>query len=501
MNNEQDQRDQLQDQYTDNTANTEMMAATPAPAPVPVPAPAENTAPVVQSPELGAQPPLKRKTLTSGKLIFACLLTALLTAVICFSFFYIAQKKVIEPLQTATKPLADQQLGGASQQPVGGRGTSLFIHDPNPELSPEEQQAYAKLQDVIGLLDNNYYEKPTKLQILENLSKGLLDNMGSRYTFYLSQKDMADQDEMRSGAYYGIGATISKQENGYTIVDLVENSPAVRGGLHLNDIIIKVNDQSVDTIPNVNALASLVRGEKGTKVQLTVFRPSDNKEHVLTLERGEIKNHSLHAKILDNHIGYVRITEFNGGLANNFINTLNKMQSEGIKGLIVDLRNNGGGYVDQDLQMLDYLLPAGEIGHTEGRMDGKPTREEWNSLPSVGFDQNIPIVILVNNNSASASELFSGSLKDHKRAVLVGQKTFGKGVGTITYQLPDGSGAQITTFRYFLPNGECIDGTGIEPNYVVELPESERGKIVPMIDPAKDTQLQKAIEIIQKGEK
>ncbi len=361
-----------------------------------------------------------------------------------------------------------------------------------------DNSAMKKFNTIRDLILDNYYEKLSKNEIIEAMTLGMLENLGSPYTFYLSPEEVEQMEDSMSGAYSGIGATVEKVDDHYQVSDLVEDSPADKAGILINDIFVSIDGYSADGYEDVSALAADIRGEKGTTVEIQILRPSENKRYTFTVERKEITNSNIHAKMLDDNIGYVRITSFNDGVSDNFIEAMDQLQKEGAKNVIFDLRNNGGGYVDEVLDMLDYLLPEGLLITEVGRRDGKDFEVEEYSDEYMGVPEDMKYVCLINQNSASASELFSGCLRDWEKAQLVGEKSFGKGVGTITKFLNDGSAVQITNFYYNLPNGENIDGEGLEPDYLVELPEDVKNVIVSRINLEQDLQLKKAIEILEK---
>ena len=244
-------------------------------------------------------------------------------------------------------------------------------------------------------------------------------------------------------------------------------------------------------------LALNIRVEQGTKVVIEIYRASDNKNYEFEITRANITNANIRSEMLTDDIGYVRIVEFNEGVGYNFVTAMNNLQDQGAKNIVFDLRNNGGGYVNEVLYMLDYLLPEGELITEIGRRSGKEFEITESSDAEMGVPADMKYACIMNNNSASASELFAGCLRDWNKAELVGETSFGKGVGTITQYLEDGSAVQITNFYYNLPSGTNVDGEGLIPDYEVELPEDVRNMIISRIDSEDDTQLQKAIEILK----
>jgi len=378
------------------------------------------------------------------------------------------------------------------------QNSSYEKNDIDVEVADEESEAALEKFNVVkDLLFENYYIELTYPEIIEAMTTGMLENLGSPYTYYLSPEDVAEMEESMSGVYSGIGATVEKVDTYFQVSDLTEDSPADKAGMMINDVFVSVDDNLAKDYDDVSALAKDIRGEEGTTVTIVVFRPSENREYTFEIERKEITNSNIHSRMINDEIGYIRIVTFNDSVSDNFIDAMEKLQEEGAKNVIFDLRNNSGGYVDEVLNMLDYLLPEGLLITEIGRRDGVPFELEEYSDDFMGVPEDMKYVCLMNQNSASASELFSGCLRDWDKAKLVGETSFGKGVGTITKFLSDGSAVQITNFYYNLPSGENIDGEGIEPDYLVELPDEVKNIIVSRINLEDDLQLQKAIELLE----
>lgn len=352
-----------------------------------------------------------------------------------------------------------------------------------------------KLKYIYNILKEDYYKDLSDAEIIRAMYSGMLDKMDSQFTFYLTPEENKEISDSMKGEYSGIGAQVAKQNEQYLITDLFDGSPALEAGLRIGDVFVKIGDQEVADFADVSSLAAAVRGEEGTTVKIVVFRPSENKEMEFEVKRGKITNSNLHYEMLEDGIGYIRIGEFNSGVSDNFIAAIKDLQKQGVKTLIFDLRNNGGGYVHEVVRMLSYLLPKGELAVAKGRMDGKPFEEPWMSEGPAQVPDNWKYQILINKYSASASELFSGCLRDYDKATLIGEKSFGKGVGTITKELVDGSAIQITNFHYYLPKGQCVQGEGLEPQVKVSLPEDKQGLPLGQLTREEDTQLQKAIEL------
>ncbi|MDO5015931.1 MAG: S41 family peptidase [Eubacteriales bacterium] len=350
-----------------------------------------------------------------------------------------------------------------------------------------------KLQIIYNYLKENYYRELSDDEMIEAMYAGLLNEMDSPYTFYLDVEEYDMLQESMEGEYYGIGAQVGSRDGAYFILDIFDDSPALAAGLRNGDQILAVDGEPAENFADVSLLASKVRGEEGTKVTLTIYRSNDNEEMEVVVTRGKVTTANLKYSMLEDQIGYVRIVEFNQGVAKNFIHALDDLKEQGARTIIFDLRNNPGGYVSEVTAMLDYLLPEVDIAVAKGRSYGEEFSEAWTSDSFVGVPDDWEYTILVNENSASASELFTGCLRDVKGSTIVGKNTFGKGVGSITYELSDGSAIQITNFHYYLPKGDSINEIGIEPDMEVDLEKEYKGLTVSQLG-ENDTQLAAAIE-------
>ncbi|HHT23988.1 MAG TPA: S41 family peptidase [Clostridiaceae bacterium] len=375
--------------------------------------------------------------------------------------------------------------------------------DGNDELSlvfkntPANKKSLEKLETIFSILQNDYYEELSENQLIDAMAIGMVEQLESPYTFYMTPEYVEEMEDLMSGEYSGIGAVVEQVGASYQISDIIEDSPAEKSGLMVNDVFVSVDGKDASEFEDVAILALNIRGEQGTKVVIEIYRASDNKNYKFEITRANITNANIRSEMLTDDIGYVRILEFSDGAADNFITAMDNLQDQGAKNIVFDLRNNGGGYIDEVLYMLDYLLSEGELTTEIGRRNGQEFEITEFSDKETGVPEDMKFACIMNNNSASASELFAGCLRDWNKAELVGETSFGKGVGTITQYLEDGSAVQITNFYYNLPSGTNIDGTGLTPDYEVELPENIRNMIISRIDSKEDTQLQKAIEILE----
>ena len=356
----------------------------------------------------------------------------------------------------------------------------------------ELKQKYRKSEVLQRYIKENYLGEIDEKKLMEGTYKGMFSILEDPYSLYMSEDEFKDYNEHTSGIYIGIGVIITPgDDNLITVVSPIEGTPAERAGLKTNDKIIKVNDQDF-TAEEMNDAINVIKGEEGTDVKITILRRDKygkQKEIDLTITREKIKQISVRSQVIDNNIGYIRIISFDKQTADDFKVQLKELENQKIKGLIIDLRNNPGGLLEQCAQITDTLMGEGTIVYTE-------TKDKQRQYLKSDKDKiDIPVVVLRNGGSASASEILAGALKDTNSGTLVGTRTFGKGiVQTIKPYPQDGSGFKLTISEYFTPNGLNIHGIGIEPHFYVELPDDIERIGVENLE--NDTQLKKAVEII-----
>ncbi|MBO5237748.1 MAG: S41 family peptidase [Lachnospiraceae bacterium] len=366
-----------------------------------------------------------------------------------------------------------------------GTGTSIY--------SDEVEDKIDCINEIID--ENFYFEASDDEEREEYIYKGIMESLDDPYSVYYTAEEYADMMESSSGSYQGIGVSIQQdvETKTLTVIRVFQGSGAEDAGMLPKDIITGVDGRELNG-EDVSEVVTWIKGEPGTTVDVTVYRPSTEEELTLTIERRTIENSSISYSMKENQIGYIEVTEFCEVTSEQFRIAIDDLQAQGMNGLIVDLRNNPGGYVNVATDMCNRILDGGTIVYTEDK-DGN-TLEIYEADSEDSLD--IPIVVLVNGNSASASEIFAGCLKDYGRATLVGTTTFGKGIVQQVIPLSDGSAIKLTIAKYFTPNGNDIHKIGIEPDVVVELPEELRYE--PVIPEEQDTQLQKAIEILTTNE-
>jgi carboxyl-terminal processing protease len=353
-------------------------------------------------------------------------------------------------------------------------------------------QDYSKIISVENYVRENYLRDIDEEKFIDGQLKGVLQSLEDPYSVYMNEEEFSSLMQQTSGTYGGIGVVVTPgEDNLITVVSPIEGTPGERAGIKSGDKIIKV-DGIEFVAENMDKAVKIMKGKPNTTVTLTIVRKDkQGKNEMLDLEivREEIRLITVKSSIIDDDIGYIKITSFDELTYDDFMIELKKLQTKDIKGLIIDLRNNPGGLLDVTAKIADELLGEGDIVYTQTK-DGK--REYLKSGKS---KVDYPLAVLVNGGSASASEILSGAIKDHERGTLIGTTTYGKGVVQRIKDLKDGSGLKLTISEYFTPNGTNIHGIGIEPDIVLELPEDieEIG-----IDNLKeDNQLQKALEVVK----
>lgn len=343
------------------------------------------------------------------------------------------------------------------------------------------------LSKIRTVLEDRYIGEIDDEEMLEGAIKGYVAGLGDEYAQYYTQEEMSDTLDEANGNYVGIGIymLVNKTTGQIIVSEPMEGSPAEEAGIKSGDIITKVNDEEVTT-ENVSDMSNKIKGEEGTKVKLEILR--DDETLTVNVERRRIVVSHINAKIIENNIGYIQITDFDGGTASEFKTKYDELELKGIKSLIIDIRSNGGGIVDEAINILDMLCEKGDTLLIT--VDKKEKEEITKSKNEQEID--VPVVVLVNGYSASASEILAGALQDNGRAKLVGNTTYGKGVIQTLIQLSDGSGLKMTTEEYYTPNRNKINKIGITPDYEVDLPSD-----IEELTDENDTQLQKAIELLK----
>lgn len=347
-------------------------------------------------------------------------------------------------------------------------------------------QTVRKVNVLKQLIDQHYYkaDEVTDEQLEEGLYKGLLESLDDPYSVYYTPDEVEKLNETISGTYTGIGAYVSKDASTGCpkIAGVISGAPAETAGLQTDDILLEADGESLQDL-DLDMAVSRIRGEKGTTVHLTISR--DGKKQEVDVMREEVHSETAAGEMLEDGIGYLQIAEFDDVTPDQFTEELKKLQDQGMKGLILDLRNNPGGTVEAVTSVAQYLIPEGLVFYMQypdgSRKEYKADGTDW---------INLPTAVLVNGNSASASEILSSAIQDSGAGTIIGTQTYGKGVVQTVYSLQDGTEVKLTISEYFTRNGHEINKIGVTPDQTVEFDSEEYQKS------GTDNQLETAIETI-----
>ena len=394
-------------------------------------------------------------------------------------------------------------------------GRRVIIRQPQPgapSITEEPakrvdfEQVTSKMEMIQQIIDQVFLYDEDAQNVEDFIYRGMMAGLDDPYSVYYSEEDYKLMQESTSGTYSGIGAMISQNRTTglCTVVKVFDGSPALEAGMRPGDVVYKVEDtlvagESLDVI-----VSNYVKGEEGTPVQITVYRVDEDAYVDLTLTRKKIEVPTVESRMLDETTGYVAVSEFDLITVDQFKTAIDDLTAEGMKQLVIDLRNNPGGILDSAVAMVDYLIPDDMTDFKKG--EGKSlivytadrNGEGETYTASDGHAVDLPIAILVNGDSASASEVFTGAMKDYGRAVVVGITSYGKGIVQNLIPLGDGSAIKLTTAHYYTPSGFDLHEKGIVPDVEVPLDESLRTQAV--IRPEDDNQLKKAVEVLNNGQ-
>lgn len=340
-----------------------------------------------------------------------------------------------------------------------------------------------KLNALNSVLSNKFYfDQADEEKAADNIYKAYLSSYGDKYTVYYTADEYKKLMESTTGKFYGVGALCSLNEaGGVTVVDAFDDGPAYKAGVRDGDIVINVDDTDI-TGMDLSSAVALIKGEKGIQVKLTVLR--DNETLTFSIIRDEITTPTVDYKMLDDFIGYIQISQFDEVTTEQFKSAITDLKNQGLKGLIVDIRDNPGGMLNVVVNIADEIISKGLIVYTD---DVNGNRKEYKG--SSDSELNVPMAVIVNGNSASASEIFAGAMQDYGKAKIVGTQTYGKGIVQTIQPLTDGSAIKYTVAKYYTPKGQDIQGNGVTPDIVVGLPK----------DATEDVQFNAALEYV-KGE-
>lgn len=349
-----------------------------------------------------------------------------------------------------------------------------------------------KVEEMYELLDENFLYEIDEEALRDGMYQGLMSALGDPYSTYYNEEDLTSFEETTTGKYYGIGVQVSQNMTTgvITMVKPFKGAPGYEAGILPNDILVKVNGVEVTGV-DLTEVVGMIKGEEGTTVELTLMREGEPDYIVVDVERRQVETPTVEIEMLENNVGYMLITGFEEVTAKQFLNGIGELSTQGMEGLVIDLRNNPGGRLDVVVNMLDMILPEGILVYTEDK-DGNRDNEMYSNKQYV---LDVPLVVLVNGESASASEIFAGDIQDFKAGIVVGTQTYGKGIVQSVYMLEDGQTAvKMTVSSYYTHAGRNIHEVGITPDIVVELDEELRQKAE--ITKEEDNQLQTAIEAL-----
>lgn len=368
-------------------------------------------------------------------------------------------------------------------------GDKVIISKNDMEEYRDFYKEYDEVDHLKSYILNNYYLEVDSDLLIEGMKKGLFEILDDPYSLYMGPEEFKSYMESSTGEYPGIGLYLTPNENnGIEVVSPIEDTPADKAGLLAKDIITKVNGTPF-TADEMDDAIKIIKGEPGTPVTLTIYRPSKKETFDVDIVRAWIDIKVVKSRMLDEDLGYLRLTTFDENAANEFDANVKELIKNGAKGIVLDLRQNPGGYLSQTVEIADHMLGKELIVYTEGR-NGDNGRYESDS-----GKYDVEWVVLIDQGSASASEILTGALKDHESATIVGTTTFGKGVVQVVVPNGTDAGFKLTTSQYFTPNGANIHGVGIEPDVYVELNEEYYSLEAPTDED--DNQLMKAIEVLK----
>lgn len=379
---------------------------------------------------------------------------------------------------------------------VNMMGNSLVISPTTVAGEGDEtvlsSQVQKKINELVGYIHLYFYEDVENEQLAEGMYGGLLEGLKDQYSAYYTADEYQELQISATQNYYGIGAALSQDKESMvvTITHVYEGSPAEAAGLRAGDTVVMVEDIEATTM-ELSELVTHIRGEEGSTVHLQIYREGETDYLEFDVERANIDLPTVEYKLLGENMGYIHILEFGAATAEQFENAVTDLENQGMEAMILDVRDNPGGMVTSVTQILDDILPEGTVVYTQDKY-GK--RQDFTSSGNTSMDY--PIAVLMNGNSASASEILAGAIRDYEYGTLIGTTTYGKGVVQTIYTFEDGDAIKLTTAKYYTPNGENIHGTGITPD--VELKFEYLGDAAAGYNELEDNQVQKAIEVLNK---
>lgn len=323
-------------------------------------------------------------------------------------------------------------------------------------------ESLARYTKILGIVEKYYVDELSLDDLVKKSVQGLLTNLDA-HSGYLDEKGYKDLKVQTEGEFGGLGITVGMKNDALTVIAPIEGTPADKAGIKAGDVIIKINDQSTLNM-NIDEAVNLMRGKPGTKISITIFRKGEPKPLPIEITRAIINVQSVYTKKIDDTILYVRVTSFDKKVAESVKKELDKNKDK-LKGIVLDLRNNPGGLLDQAVELTNLFVDQGVIVSQKGRVADENI--VYNARGNAPY-KSIPMVVLINEGSASASEIVSGALQDHKRAIIVGEKSFGKGSVQVILPVDEKEAIRLTIARYYLPSGRTIQAVGVVPDVPVK---------------------------------
>ncbi|MCW8908760.1 MAG: S41 family peptidase [Sedimenticola sp.] len=349
---------------------------------------------------------------------------------------------------------------------------SAMAEEPKQPLPMQELRAFA---EIFGRIKENYVESVDDRELLEHAIRGMLAGLDP-HSSYLNEEEFSELQEGTSGEFGGLGIEVGQEDGFVKVIAPIDDTPAQRAGVKAGDLIIRLDEKPVKGM-SLGEAVSLMRGKPGTEVVLTIAREGLDKPIQITLVRAIIKVASVKGRLLEDGFAYIRLSHFQARTTDDMLQKISQLKAEssnGIKGMVLDLRNNPGGILNGAVSISDAFLTEGIVVYTQGRSE--ESRLDFNAAPDDVLD-GAPIVVLVNGGSASASEIVAGALQDHRRAIIMGSQTFGKGSVQTIIPVSDTAAVKLTTARYFTPSGRSIQGEGIKPDIALSDLEVTRKEV------------------------
>lgn len=374
---------------------------------------------------------------------------------------------------------------------ISGYGYNINTHIglSSSQASNAEVRQFATLFEVKHELEKNYDGDIDQDKLVEGAVKGMTASLQDPYTLYMTLDEYNKYMDSNSGEFMGIGVYIESKDNKVVVTSTISGGPAEKAGIIAGDVIYAANGETL--AGDTQKAVSIITGPEKATIKLVIIR-NDSQEIDLDVDRDKVKSVSVAGDMVNDKVGYIALSNFDLNVSKDFTSKLQELKDKGMKGLVIDLRNNGGGYLNEAVNIASQFIPKGDtITYTIDKYNKKAV------LQSVGgIEEKMPVVILTNSNTASASEVVTGALKDYNIAQSVGTTTFGKGIVQLPYELPNKDGGlKVTVSKYYTPNGNNIHKIGIAPDYEVKLTE-DQAKMNPY-DRNKDPQFLKALEVIQ----